>query len=192
MALGHCGVFASKHGQHRAAYDVGSAEDHSVFATEIDAGALEQEHGTGGCARLEQRLRCAGGEEANVVGMEAVDVLVGADSLGDAALSFKAHAFGEGQLDKQTVDRVVRAELVHGVQNLGFGGGVVEGNVGELDVGLSGSLGLHADIGGRVWTTALLYNGEVRLEGWVLSLQLSNVGVNLFSQSSNERVFFWE
>lgn len=167
VALGHGRVFAAEEGAHGRADNVAASEHDGVLAADVDPGRLEEEHDAGGGARRKEGFRRARREEANVVRVEAVDVLLGRDGLGDAALAVAANVVGEGQLDNDAVHAVVLVEAVDLGHDLDLADAVLEStelDQGALDAGLGRRLEFHLDVGRRVGARALLDDGEVRFE----------------------------
>lgn len=187
VALGDGGILASEHSADGATDNVRASEDHSMLALEVESGVLEQNHGSCWGAWSKERLRGTRGEEANVVGVEAIDVLLGRDSFGDATLAFSSDVVREGQLNKHTMHSVVMVETLHGRKNLGFVGSIIEDDVGEFDLGLTSSLFLHAHISGRVGASSLLDNSQMGFEARVLGLQCSNLGADALTDGSEEK-----
>ncbi|MDT4853532.1 hypothetical protein FQZ97_878020 [compost metagenome] len=64
---------------HGAAHDVGSAHDHGVHAVKVRTGAFQQGHDALGRAGAQEGD--ALGQAADVIGVEAIHVLVGVDAL---------------------------------------------------------------------------------------------------------------
>jgi hypothetical protein len=91
--------------RHRPADDVGGADHHRVPAAHRDVVARQQAHHARGRAGAQQGD--ALGEPADVVGMEAVDVLGRVDGLDDPAC---VELRGERQLDQDAVDGRVLVE----------------------------------------------------------------------------------
>ncbi len=90
---------------------------------QIDAGALQQRHDALGRAGAQQRH--ALGETTDVVGMEAIDVLVRTDALEQQR---GVQMLGQRQLNQDAVDGGVVVELIDQRQQLflaGFGGKIV-------------------------------------------------------------------
>ncbi len=116
---------------HGAADDVGGADHDGVQAVQVGTGACEQGH---------DALRRAGAQEgdalgqaADVVGMEAVHVLVRVDALQQLG---GIEVGGEGQLDQNAVDGRVVVQAVDQRQQffLGGAGGKIVGLGEEADL----------------------------------------------------------
>ena len=92
-----------------------------MFAGGGDGVAAQQLHDAGRCGRTETGQ--ADAHAADVDGVEAVDVLVGQDGLGDLLL---VNVGGQGELDYEAVDLGVAVEAVDFADELGLGDGVGE------------------------------------------------------------------
>src|SRR5256885_7488824 len=92
---------------HRPADDVRLADDHRVLADEVLAGVAEQGHAPVRRARPEQRA--LEHEPADVVGVQAVDVFLRIDALGDL---IGIDGFGQGELHQDAVDGWIRVEAI--------------------------------------------------------------------------------
>lgn len=153
--------------------DVAATDNDGAEAGHVcDAGVLEELDAACGGAGEEERVAGLGGEVADVERVEAVDVLLGADGLGDAALCVRVDVVAEGQLDEDAVDADVLVELADALDDV-----LLACAVGELDVGVAhatlfGSELLHPDVGGGCALGADLHDAEVGLEGGVLLLEL--------------------
>ena len=109
---------AARHQQlerHRPADDVRLPDDHRVLADEILAGLREQAHAAVRRARTQHRALQH--QPADVVRMEAVDVLARIDALGHA---LRIDLLRQRQLHQDAVDRGIGVERVDQRQQLGF------------------------------------------------------------------------
>jgi phenylpyruvate tautomerase PptA (4-oxalocrotonate tautomerase family) len=77
-----------------------------------------------------------------------IDILFGADCLGNKALAISANLVVQRQLNEKTMDIVVAVELVNRGEYAFDVRLVVEDEMLKSDACFGGSLGLHTDIGG--------------------------------------------
>ncbi len=92
---------------HRAADDVGCADDDGIQAVQVDTGAFQQGHDAFGSARAQQRNALS--EATHVIRMEAVHVLVRANALQQQR---SVEVRGQGQLQQDAVDGGIFIEAV--------------------------------------------------------------------------------
>jgi len=93
-----------------------------------------------------------------------IDILFRDDSFCDLTLTLWGDMIAEGKLDENTANLLVGVEGFDHIDNLFDGSLCRELNVPKFDTDLFCSLGLHANIGRRVWTSASLDNDELGLE----------------------------
>lgn len=187
VALGDGRVLAAEEGAHGRADNVAAAEDDGVLAADVDPGRLEEEHDARRGARCEQGLARAGREEADVVRVEAVDVLLWRDGLGDAALTVAANLVRQRELDDDAMDVRVGVEaldLGHDLLLADAVLGTAELDQGALDAGLCGRLELHLDVGARVGAGALLDDGEAGLEARELCARVCDAGGDALAEGA--------
>lgn len=113
--------------------DVASADDDGVLAGKLDTSLLEQGDDSLGGAGSEDGLAAALGELTNVVGAEAVNILLVCDGGGDVGLR---DVLRKRQLDEDTVDRVVVVEAKDLLEELDLGNVLGEVKQLAVDAGL--------------------------------------------------------
>ncbi len=106
-----------------AADDVAPPKDDGVLASKVNTGLLEENHDALGGAGDEKGVAAALGQLADVVGAEAVDILLAGDGRGDVVLG---DALGERQLHEDTVHGRVVVEGDDTGDQLGLGGRLIE------------------------------------------------------------------
>ena len=110
-----------------------------------------------------------------------IDILLGTHGLRYGALPVSTDVVTEGELNQNTADALIVIQLLDDLDDLvdfGLGG---DRDVLERDSDLLRRLRLHADIDGGVRTCTRLYNGELRLEARVLSLQSTDARGDLIA-----------
>ncbi|MPM92222.1 hypothetical protein SDC9_139357 [bioreactor metagenome] len=173
MADGDGGAGVDQQHRHRLADDVGTADDHGFLASQINIALLEHLHDAVRGTRDE--TRCTLRQGANVLGMEAVDILLGGDG-------FEHFLFVE-MLRQRQLDQ----DAVNGRIGIQFGD-LVEHHL-LVDIAVIDDLfGMHADgqaaidlvlhinLGGRVFAdqnnhqTGLVPLGRQRLNAGLEAL----------------------
>ena len=133
--------------RHRAANDVRRADDDAVAALHRHADVLEHPHHAVGRAGADQRV--ALGKAADVVRVEAVDILAWVDALHHLGL---ADVLGQRQLHEDAVDRRVGVQAVDVRQELRLGGRArqVDGDGVDAAISAGGALVAHIDLRGGI------------------------------------------
>ncbi|MNZ91816.1 hypothetical protein D3C78_1108110 [compost metagenome] len=151
--MGHGGGAAGQQQfeRHRAADDVGGADDHGMQAVQVDSGAVQQGHDAFRRAGLQYRH--ALGQAADVERVEAVDILVRVDALEQLR---GIQMGGQWQLHQDAVDGRIGVESVDQAEQFFLRGAGVE------VVGL----GDEAD-----FLAVLALVGDVNLGGWIAADQ---------------------
>jgi len=108
VAYCDCGAFEQQLHGHRAADDVGCADDNRVLALVRGVYAVQQ--GDDACGRAGSQGRFALHQAADVVGVEAVHILVRADLYQNGVW---VHMVGQGKLHQDAVYVRVLVELVN-------------------------------------------------------------------------------
>mmetsp|Transcript_68604 Transcript_68604/g.174177 ORF Transcript_68604/g.174177 Transcript_68604/m.174177 type:complete len:386 (+) Transcript_68604:647-1804(+) len=169
VAHGDSGIHGLQELRHRHAHDVGSADDHGVLASDLDAGALDELDAPGRRAgHGQRRVAALQAEVADVHGRETVGVLLHLDGLQYRGL---VDVLRERQLHEDGMHLGVVVELLDLGKQLRLARGLLERHVHRVEVDLRSRCLLIPDVRLRVLSATHQDHGQARRDT-VLPLEL--------------------